>query len=280
MLRNWLILSILLLCSLSLNVKADEVSRPQGLVFLMHGCRQTDDDFNKSTDLEARLKEAGYEVAYIKKQFLNFYDCWQWFYREGFTRDSSMMKSYFQEIQEAQKKFKVTPEQTYLVGFSSGAGMALNIAMCSENLVGAVALHAGTAFARVSGGSDGLHFMKNPKNPRYNKILSSCDPTQYKGHVLTIHGHDDDVVHRDHSEIIMQDLGAVKSHQRTHIKNSCEEWLNNTHLVTWEKGKQKFLQILVSKLGHEWGGGNPKYKYTKKEAPSTTDAIVNFFKNL
>ena len=278
MFRNLLVLTAILLSSFSL--KANAASETKGLVFLMHGCKQTDEDFKKSTALEDRLKAEGYEVAYIKKQFLNFYDCWQWFYDDSFKPSSSMMKSYLQEIKDAQKKFNIPPEKTYLAGFSSGAGMALNIAMCSDNLVGAVALHAGPAFARVETVTAGLQFMTEPKHPRFKKILSPCDPTQYKGHLLSIHGHEDNLVNPGHSEMIFQDLGATKSHQRTHIKTSCDQWLADTHLINWEKGDQKLLQMIVPRLGHAWGGGDPNFKFTDKDAPSTTDAFIQFFKNL
>lgn len=275
----------LFICCFSLF--ANEAKAPRGLVFLMHGCNQTDEIFSKSTNLEVRLRQEGFEVAYIKETKLNHLKCWEWYHEKSFTPDSSWMKAFTQEIQTAQNQFNIPAAQTYLVGFSSGAGMALNIAMCTENLIGGIALHAGPAFARVKTslasvdmGMSAVDFIKDPDQARFKKILSSCDPTKYDGHLLSIQGAADKFVHLRHSEMIMQDLGAVKAHQSTHIKNSCEPWLIDTHLTIWQKGRQKLHQLLVPKLGHAWGGGDPKYEYTDPKAPSTTEAIIQFLKNL
>ena len=267
-----LLSSALLLC-FSFSLLAAESSKSKGLVFLMHGCSQTDEEFSKATELEVRLRQEGYEVAYIKKQFLNlYYNCWQWFYEESFNPDSRMMKSYFHEIHETQKKLGIAPEQTYLVGFSSGAGMALNIAMCSQNLIGGIAIHAGVGFAHVRTGTDGLDFMRNPYDSRFKKNLSPCDPKNYRGHMLVTHGEADTVVNPQHATLIMEDLGATKK--------KCDNVLTDPDGTFWQKGTQKLQQILYPKLGHEWGGGNPAYKYTKKDAPSITDAIIRFFNSL
>lgn len=238
---------------------------------------QTDEEFSKSTELEERLKKEGYQVAYIQRQYLNvYYNCWQWFERDSLTPDSSMMKSYFNEIKAVQNKYQIAADKTYLIGFSSGAGMALNMAVCSENLIGGVAIQAGVGFGRATNGLDGLEFMKHPMAARFQKIHGPCRPENYKGHLMIVHGENDAVVHPDHASLIMKDIGAkpIKS-------KSCAAWLADAHLTEWEKyPSQKLYQVMVPKLGHEWGGGNPAYKYTKKDAPSTTNAIISFLSKL
>lgn len=194
---------------------------------------------------------------------------------DSITTDSFKMTAYSKEIQEAQAKFKVPPKKTYLIGFSSGAAMALNIALCAENLIGGIAMQAGTAFGRAENSSQALKFMKSPRDPNFKNIKGNCDPVAYQGDVLIVHGELDPYVHPDHSTIIMEDFGAKAT-----VTKTCTEALEHRHLTIWEKGKQKLQQIVVPKLAHEWGGGNPKYKFTKKDAPSTTEAMVSFLKSL
>ena len=267
------LLAIILL--LSPFVLAIEPVKPKGLIFLLHGCSQSDADFANSTSLEKRLKEEGYQVAYIQNQFVNLYRCWQWFYDDSFKPNSYLLRSYLNEIRAAQARYKMPAEKTYLIGFSSGASMALNIALCSQNSIGGLALQAGTAFARAETGSQGLDFMKSPLDPRFEKILSPCDPKEYKGHALVVHGQDDSVVHPEHSNIIMQDFGAHPI-----ALKACDRWLGEANLIIWKKGSQNLQQLMVPQLGHEWGGGDPAYKYTKANAPSTTEAMIRFLKSL
>lgn len=268
---------ILLCLSFSFAAKAVEtVSNPKGLVFLLHGCDQSDSEFNNSTKLEERLKAEGFQVAYINTQYLNYhYRCWQWFSEPFLNPKSLQMKSYLSEIQAAQKKYHITPEKTYLIGFSSGAGMALNISICHENLIGGIAIHAGPAFGRATG-YEALKFMSSPRAPQFNDIISSCDPKKYHGHALVVHGELDDMVHPDHSNLIFEDFGASMVNV-----DDCEASLTEVRTTWWQKGAQKLQQIFVPHLGHAWGGGDPKYsKYVKKDAPSTTEAMIQFLKSL
>lgn len=136
------------------NTASPKNKRP--LVVALHGCKMTASDFLEGSRL-LQYAESGefYVLAPQQSRLFNYDGCWNFFMDMNQQRHSNFELGALRSIIDiAIQNNDVDRENIYIVGMSSGAGMALNLTYCFPEVFSGGAYFSGGAFAGAKGVSN------------------------------------------------------------------------------------------------------------------------------
>lgn len=192
------------------------------LVVLLHGCGQNASDFLELTQFEEFAKKNDF-LLYTPSQsvWMNPYRCWNWFSITNQERGLiGETVSIVQAIEKIRTQHDVDAKRIYAVGFSSGAGLSLNLLYCFPEIFAGAAIHSGPVYGvahdgvaarKVMAEASGLSKMELQKRARLCSGLSAKAFAKKK--LLIFQGDADDVVNEKNAhEIVQQFPGRAKLH--------------------------------------------------------------------
>ncbi len=228
------------------------------LVVMLHGCKQTPEDFAAGTRMNQVAEELGFIVAYPAQAWrANVERCWNWF-REGHQhRDHGEPAIIAGITRQVIARYNIDKRRVYIAGLSAGGSMAAIMATTYPELYAAVGIHSGLPYASARGAATAAAAM------RYKRLAAAAPlpamPT------IVFHGDADTTVHPSNSDYAIAE-GTLET-------------------VTGEAGGRSYTRTrcpglelwLVHGAGHAWSGGDGAAPYADAKGPDATREMLRFF---
>ncbi len=284
---------------------------PLPLVVMLHGCRQTAEDFAAGTRMNALAEREGFLVAYAEQPLRRqLQRCWQWFdlaASEG-AREAQAIAAL---IDALALRRDVCPDRVYLAGLSAGAAMAAVVALRYPDRIAAVGLHSGVVVGAADSARAGLRAMQQGSRAEPAALLDAAGVALAGKPMpaLILHGMDDEVVHPVNARLLARQFlaynrlpdrvdgerrsgepvraaGASTRQQQGHADghtngNADSAGMPAGHYLESRFGysRRDLVQLCeVAGLGHAWSGGDPAYRYHSDTGPAASMLMWEFFR--
>jgi poly(hydroxyalkanoate) depolymerase family esterase len=231
------------------------------LVVMLHGCKQTPDDFAAGTRMNELADEIGFIVVYPEQgAAANVSRCWNWCQPDNQQRDDGEPSLIAGITRAVITTYGVDPRRVYVAGLSAGGAMAAIMGHTYPDLYAAVGIHSGLPYAAARDLPSALVAMRG-----------WSAPSSARGVVPTIvfHGDGDTTVHPRNGEQVFTSET---------VENGEESGRKYTRTIQADaSGKPALEHWLVHGAGHAWSGGSANGSYTDPRGPDATRAMLRFF---
>jgi poly(hydroxyalkanoate) depolymerase family esterase len=240
------------------------------LVVMLHGCRQSPDDFALGTRMNQLAEEQSFLVAYpAQSTSANASKCWNWFKTTDQERGQGEPSLIAGITQEVMRDFKVEPACVAVAGLSAGGAAAAIMGATYPDLFAAVGVHSGLACGAALDVPSAFAAMR-----------TGARDLRRRGAVRAIvfHGDGDMTVSSvNGDQIIAQSESAANSRISVCQGRSPEGARYTRTVYTGENGQEMMEQWVVHGLGHAWSGGSSAGSYTDPRGPDASREMVRFF---
>jgi poly(hydroxyalkanoate) depolymerase family esterase len=265
--------------------------RRRPLLVLLHGCRQTPEEFAAGSRIAKFADENGWLVLLPRQsRHANSWGCWNWFDRRTVAGrgEAAIIAA---QVRSVRRVYGAHPRRMFLLGMSAGACLAAVVALRHAKLFAAVGLHSGVACGAASNPAMALSALAHGADGDIDTIAfdahTATSPRALPLPVCIVHGENDRVVaEKNSAELLRQFLifngrftpGAdglpePDSNAITHVPNgrtmTAEDYLLDGRVVA--------RRVRVSGLAHAWSGGDDAFAYNDREPPDATALFVGFF---
>jgi poly(hydroxyalkanoate) depolymerase family esterase len=234
------------------------------MVVMLHGCKQTPDDFAVGTRMNELADELGFIVVYPAQAWAaNLSRCWNWFRAGDQQRDDGEPSLIAGITRQVMTRYRVDARRVYVAGLSAGGAMAAIMAKTYPELYAAVGIHSGLPYASARDAVSAIAVMRGQRG---DAALLPTVPT------IVFHGDRDTTVHPRNGE-----YGTAEAQ----LKSETGEVGGRAYTRTTQRGsgKSAFEHWLVHGAGHAWSGGNAEGSYADPKGPDATREMLRFFVN-
>jgi poly(hydroxyalkanoate) depolymerase family esterase len=252
---------------------------PRPLVVMLHGCRQTPEDFARGTRVEALAAEKGCAVLWpAQSARANRNRCWNWFKPGHQSAGAGEPAAIAAAVRDAIDRHGLDPARVYVAGLSAGGAMAVILGTTYPDLFTAVGVHSGLAYRAahslpsavlaMKGAASGV-FFQSPGSPQLTR------PT------IILHGDADEVVHpRNGEALLAQWLAAawsVAQGARLREERGADGRRYCRRVVEDASGRALVEHWAIEGLAHAWSGGDRKGSFTDPVGPDASREMLRFF---
>jgi len=231
------------------------------LVVMLHGCKQTPDDFAAGTRMNQLAEEYGFVVAYPAQAWrANVDRCWNWFRASDQQRDGGEPAIIAGITRKIMRRYRIDARRVYIAGLSAGGSMAAVMAATYPELYAAIGIHSGLPYASARGAATALAAM-------CWKRLGAAAPRPALP-AIVFHGDSDTTVHPSNGEY------AVAGAQ---VLSQTGEAGGRRYTRTLYRGASLLEHWLVHGAGHAWCGGNGTASYADDKGPDAAREMLRFF---
>lgn len=232
------------------------------LVVMLHGCDQTATLFARGTRMNDYAEHHGFCVLYPNQNnFRHINNCWYWFDHQSPQRLQE--RARIAQLIEGLVNYydALDASRVYLVGMSSGGGLAGLLATEYSSLFAGLCLHSTPMFVQARHAAESIRIMKEG----WAGDPSTLDvPESYAAHplpTLIIHGEKDDTVNPINAEQLHRYFSR----------------LNRSAARRYKTKMQPVTLSIVPGLWHGWANGDANYRYNEKSPYDATQQLIRFF---
>ena len=265
--------------------------RRRPLLVLIHGCRQTPEEFAAGSRITKLADDQGWLVLMPRQtRHANSWGCWNWFDRRTVAGkgEAAIVAA---QVRAVRRLYGAHPRQIFLLGLSAGACLAAVLALRFAKLFAAVGLHSGVACGAASNPAMALSVLAHGADGDIDTVAfdarTATSARALPLPVCVVHGENDRVVaEKNSAELLRQflifngrftpsadGLPAADSNTVSPLPNgramATEDYLLDGRVVA--------RRIRVSGLGHAWSGGDDAFAYNDREPPDATRLFGEFF---
>lgn len=262
--------------------------RRRPLVVLLHGCKQTPEDFAASTGIAALADRHGWLVLMPRQVGkANPYSCWNWF-DTATSAGRGEAAIVAAQIGAARRKYRVHPRRVFVAGFSAGGCLAAVLGVKHPEVFAGVFVHSGAACGAASGPMVAMKVMKNGANTVYEEPAQQARAAAPRGALplplLVVHGARDSVVAEVNGvqlarQYLILNGRALTEGSRSELpeadRHSTVE-LPGGHTVTTSDYRERVRVVRVAGLDHSWSGGDDAFPYNDPRPPAATELLGEF----
>ncbi len=257
-----------------LYVPSGHTGRPLPLIVMLHGCKQSPDDFATGTRMNELAEHHGFLVAYpAQAQSANMSKCWNWFNANHQQRDHGEPSIIAGITREIMRDFRVLPRCIYIAGLSAGGAAAAIMGSTYPDLYAAIGVHSGLACGAASDLPSAFAAMRTgtAAGSQHRDGAQNLVPT------IVFHGDRDTTVNLvNGDQIILQAKAAAYLGVETiHGEARGLHYTRTMHIN--ERGQAVLEQWVLHGGGHAWSGGNTAGSYTDARGPDASREMVRFF---
>jgi poly(hydroxyalkanoate) depolymerase family esterase len=254
------------------------------LVVLLHGCKQSVDEFAAGTRMNLLADKFGFAVAYPEQSKHNHaHRCWHWYDdREHAGRGEAL--AVLSLIDALAAQHGLDTERVYLAGLSAGAGLAALLALHYPERFAAVALHSGPVLGAAYSGTTAMDVMRRASHHDPLSLLEPVsDVAAYPGMpAVIIHGDTDRVVAPKNADQLALQFarlnGLVDAEGACAAGELRESRQDGFLLRDYLKGGKPWVGLCrVGGLGHAWAGGDDAVPFHSSKGPNASALIWDFF---
>lgn len=257
------------------------------LVVMIHGCKETADEFAQGTRMNAIADREGFAVLYPDQaSFANMRRCWNWFEPNtaaGFGECAIILEM----IREAFKRTSIDSQRVYVAGMSSGAALAGLLGYHHPDVFAAVAVHSGlppmnppSAAAALSAMEKGVRVDAEMLADAYWNTHAVLPPT-----LLVVHGDADSRVTEKNAtsmtklwEKLFESAPQAHPLVREDKDVPSTETARSYAQIDWlNAGRIVIRGVRIHGLAHAWSGGDPAFAYNDAKGPDASAMIWRFF---
>ena len=257
------------------------------LVVMIHGCKETADEFAQGTRMNAIADREGFAVLYPDQaSFANMRRCWNWFEPNtaaGFGECAIILEM----IREAFKRTSIDSQRVYVAGMSSGAALAGLLGYHHPDVFAAVAVQSGlppmnppSAAAALSAMEKGVRVDAEMLADAYWKTHAVLPPT-----LLVVHGDADSRVTEKNAtsmtklwEKLFESAPQAHPLVREDKDVPSAETARSYAQIDWlNAGRIVIRGVRIHGLAHAWSGGDPAFAYNDAKGPDASAMIWRFF---
>ena len=253
------------------------------LVVMLHGCRQSADDFACGTQMNVLADEWQCLIAYPEQSLTaNGIRCWNWFEAANQQRDRGEPALIAGLTRAVIAEYGVDTAQVFIAGLSSGAAMAVILGQTYPELFAAVGCHSGLAYASAATVYGGLVVMRSGDHGR----RSAAARQERWVPTIVFHGDMDATVHPSNGVMIVAQ--SIKAAWASGRRMSCRVAVATQHGRATGRGYTRKVHSdsagrliaehwVVHGSGHAWSGGSAEGSYTDIEGPNAGREMLRFF---
>jgi poly(hydroxyalkanoate) depolymerase family esterase len=264
--------------------------RRRPLLVLLHGCRQTPEDFAAGSRIAKFADDNGWLILLPRQtKHANAWGCWNWFDRRTVAGkgEAAIVAA---QVRAVRRLYGAHPRRMFVAGMSSGACLAAIMGLRFTKLFAAVGMHSGVACGAASSPAMALNVLSTGADGDIDAIAraarAEASARALPLPLCVIHGEDDSVVaEKNAAEVLRQFLifnGCVgPDGAPADPDSSAVTGLPNGRTITRDDyrvdGCVVARRIRVSALGHAWSGGDGAFAYNDPQAPDATELFGEFF---
>ncbi|QSN63442.1 PHB depolymerase family esterase [Caballeronia sp. M1242] len=256
------------------------------VVVMLHGCKQSADDFAQGTRMNLLADKYGFAVLYPEQSKHDHpHRCWRW-YDDSDSGGGGEAASIVSLIRATVAEHHFDPERVYLAGMSAGAGLAALLAVRYPDLFAAVGLHSGVVFGEANSAIGAMDVMRRAsRTDPVTLIDAALDVRDYPGMpAVIIHGELDSVVSAENAEQLTQQFLRLNGFIDAAGKPRAGEVREETHADGvvrdfFKNGRRVVKTSIVRGLGHAWAGGDDTVAFHSSKGPDSSAVLWEFFKH-
>lgn len=259
-----------------LYLPASQPERPNGLIVMLHGCKQTPDDFARGTHMNALAEKHGLVIAYPEQtRRYNPAGCWNWFKPGHQMRGMGEPAILASLTRKLMREFGLGRDRVFVAGLSAGGAMAAILADVYPDIYSAAGLHSGLARGAASGMMSAASAMRSGGlSPHATPAGVSKSRAVRR---IVFHGGKDSTVHPSNAALIVaaevgNDVSPGKIANRTirgrdYRKSDFADVAGAIQLELW----------MIHGSGHAWSGGREAGSCTDTKGPDASAQMIRFF---
>jgi poly(hydroxyalkanoate) depolymerase family esterase len=258
--------------SYKLYIPASAPSRPNGLIVMLHGCKQSPDDFASGTAMNAVAETHGLMVAYpSQNSSANAFSCWNWFSPPDQMRDRGEPAIIAGITRELVSEFGTADNRTFVAGLSAGGAMAAIMGQTYPDLYASVGIHSGLAYGSATDVMSAFATMRGDA-PRI------AQAPRARVRTIVFHGSADGLVHPSNAERVVAQAAPEHRLQKSASQRMQVNGRSCTRTeIASADGSPVVEYWLIEGAGHTWSGGHPSGTYTDVSGPNASTEMVRFF---
>lgn len=249
--------------------------KPCGLIVMLHGCRQTAEDFAVGTNMNAVAQRHNLLVAYPHQpSAANPMSCWNWFRPQDQAPLGGEAEIIAGLTESLRAEFNIPRETVFLAGLSAGGAMAAVLGSTYPALYSAVGIHSGLAYKSADDMKSAFAAMRGQNGPRRNELTGY----RFQPRLIVFHGTDDQTVAPANARQLWED--AVRSKGPGDILDlrlSSGGRTVDRRIFTASAEAASVEEWIIHGSAHAWSGGNPGGSYTDANGPNASVEMVRFF---
>jgi poly(hydroxyalkanoate) depolymerase family esterase len=254
------------------------------LVVMLHGCRQTADEFAQGTRMNLLADRHGFAVLYPEQSLrAHAHGCWHW-YDDTDRAGRGEADAVASLVDTLVDEHGFDASRVYVAGLSAGAGLAGLLALHHPDRFAAVALHSGPALGEANSGITAMDVMR--RGLRQNPVAAveaALDSGSYPGMpALIVQGDGDRVVApKNADQLAVQFLrlnglvdsrGALRGAERVETRDAA------ARIVDIRRDGESIVRVChVRGLDHAWAGGDDAVPFHAAVGPDASAMIWSFF---
>jgi poly(hydroxyalkanoate) depolymerase family esterase len=245
------------------------------LVVMLHGCKQSPDDFAAGTRMNDLAEERTFFVVYpAQAPSANPSKCWNWFSASDQQRDRGEPSLIAGITHEIMRDFPVEPGRVYIAGLSAGGAAAAVMGVTYPDLYAAIGVHSGLACGAAGDLPSAFAAM------RQGGPLPTGGARRHGRPVPTIvfHGDRDTIVSPVNGDQVIAQSSTATDLRTTATRGEAPGGIAYTRTVQAdESGRPMLEQWVLHGAGHAWSGGSPDGSYTDPRGPDASREMLRFF---
>ena len=237
---------------------------PVPLVVMLHGCKQSPDDFAAGTRMNELAEEQHFLVAYPgQPSAANPSKCWNWFSANDQLRDRGEPSLIAGITRQIMRELAVDSTRVYIAGLSAGGALAAIMGSAYPDLYAAICVHSGLACGAAKDLASAFAAMRHGSSPF---------PEGARHPLPTI------VFHGDRDKTVNPLNGDQVIAQSTITSGQSAGGISYTRTIQADgSGRPILEQWVLHGAGHAWSGGSPAGSYTDPRGPDASREMLRFF---
>lgn len=250
------------------------------LLVMLHGCKQSPDDFAVGTRMNVMADEQGFIVVYPGQTTAgNGSGCWNWFAEEHQHRDRGEPSLIAGITRSVMREYVIDPDRVYVAGLSAGGAAAAVLGATYPDLYAAIGVHSGLACGAARDLPSAFAAMRGATGePMFRADPARTGAARFAVPVIVFHGDADTTVHPANSDrLIAASIGARSFEKIVHHGTSLGGRRYTRMVYVDASGRSPLEQWAIHGGGHAWAGGDVRGSYTDPAGPSATREMIRFF---
>ena len=260
---------------------------PMPLVIMIHGCKETAEQFERGTRMNAIADRGGFAVLYPDQAtFANIRRCWNWF-EPNTAAGNGECAIILEMIKAANQHVVLDRARVYVAGMSSGGALAALLAYHHPDVFAAAAVHSGlppmmppSAAAAISAMEKGVRVDPEALADSYWNTHEVPPPP-----LMILHGDADKRVTERNATGLMRVWEklletAPLATQLTREEREFDATASGraySQIDLQREGRIVVRSLRIHGLAHDWSGGDAALPFNDAKGPDASTAIWKFF---